>query len=69
MRGNPTLAAGLVVLAVIFVILAVLYAIGAIQLFTSGGVGHHYKHAVILVVLAIASLVGANFARQPATSR
>lgn len=66
MRGNPTLAAGLVVLAVIFMILAVLYALGSLQLLASGP-GHHYKHAVLMVVLAVVSLVGANFARQPAT--
>lgn len=57
----------LVVLAVIFAILAVLYFVGAIQLFTSTGAGGHPKHAIILAVLAIVSLIGANFARrQPA---
>lgn len=66
MRGNPALAAGLVVLAVIFLVLAVLYALGTVQVLTSGP-GHHYKHTVLLVVLAVVSLVGANFARQPAT--
>jgi hypothetical protein len=66
MRGNPALATGLVVLAVIFVILAVLYALGTLQILTSGP-GHHYKHAVLFVILAVVSLVGANFARQPAT--
>jgi hypothetical protein len=61
MKSN-SLAAGLGVLGVVFIILAVLYAIGALQLFTSGP-GNHYKHAILLVVLAVASFVAANFAR------
>jgi hypothetical protein len=62
-----TLPVALVVLAVIFAILAVLYYVGAVQLFTSTGSGGHPKHAILLAVLAIVSLIGANFARrQPA---
>jgi hypothetical protein len=61
MKSN-SMAVGLGVLGVIFIILAVLYAIGALQLFTSGP-GNHYKHAILLVVLAVASFVAANFAR------
>jgi hypothetical protein len=61
MKSN-SLAVGLGVLGVVFIILAVLYAIGALQLFTSGP-GNHYKHAILLVVLAVASFVAANFAR------
>ena len=61
MKSNA-LAAGLVVLGVVFIVLAVLYAIGVLQLFTSGP-GNHYKHAILLIVLAVASFVGANFAR------
>ena len=61
------LPVALVVLAVVFAILAVLYYVGAIQLFTSTGTGGHSKHALVLGVLAVLSLVGANFARrQPA---
>ena len=57
----------LVVLAVIFLILAVLYLVGAIQLFTTTGTGGHWKHSLVLAVLAVLALVGANFARrQPA---
>ncbi|HXN90827.1 MAG TPA: hypothetical protein VN906_05015 [Candidatus Sulfotelmatobacter sp.] len=56
------MAVGLGVLGVVFIILAVLYAIGALQLFTSGP-GNHYKHAILLAVLAVASFVAANFAR------
>jgi len=61
MKSN-SLAVGLGVLGVVFIILAVLYAIGALQLFASGP-GNHYKHAILLVVLAVASFVAANFAR------
>lgn len=58
------MAMALVALAVIFAILAILYAAGALQLFTSTGTGRHKSHAILFGVLAIASLVGANFARQ-----
>lgn len=51
------------VLGVVFIILAVLYALGVLQLFTSSGSGPHYKHAVLLAVLAVASFVAASFAR------
>jgi hypothetical protein len=57
---------GLVALAVIFVILAILYLVGAVQFLTSTGTGGHWKHAVVLAVLAVLCLVGANFARQRA---
>jgi hypothetical protein len=63
MKGN-TLAAGLVVLAVIFLVVAVLYAFGILQILVSNpNASHHYTHAVLFVVLAAASLVAANFAR------
>lgn len=54
----------LVVLAVIFAIIGVLYGIGAIQVFTSTGQGHHTTHLILFLVLAVVTLVGANFARQ-----
>jgi hypothetical protein len=63
MRGNPALALLLLVVAGVCVLLAVLYALGAIQVFASGG-GPHYKHMVLFLVLAVVFLVGANFARQ-----
>ena len=54
----------LVVLAVLFVVLAALYAAGSIQLFvTDTHSQHHYTHAFLFVVLAVASLVAANFTR------
>ena len=55
----------LVVLAVVFAIAAILYALGANPVLASTGV-HHYKHALAAAVLAVACLVGANFARQRA---
>ena len=64
MRSNAV-AVVLGVLGILFVVVAVLYAIGGIlPTFTSSGVeGPHYKHAILFVVLAVASFVGANFAR------
>ncbi len=56
------------VLAVLLVIAAVLYALGTIGWFANPSDVHHYKHAVVLFVLAVLAAVGANFARnRPAT--
>ncbi len=62
MRG-PVL--GLIVLAVIFALIAVLYWVGAIQLFVShAGPGvRHTTHAWLFAILAVLSLVAANFMR------
>jgi hypothetical protein len=55
---------GLVVLAVLFFIVAILYAFGMLQILVSDShASHHYTHAVLFIVLAVASLVAANFAR------
>jgi hypothetical protein len=55
---------GLVVLAVLFFIVAILYALGMLQILVSDShASHHYTHAVLFIVLAVASLVAANFAR------
>ena len=64
MKGN-TSAVALGILGIVFVVIAVLYVIGGIlPTFTSSGIaGPHYKHAVLFAVLAVASFVGANFAR------
>jgi hypothetical protein len=62
MKSN-TFAIGLGVLGLVFVIIAVLYALGVLQLFASTTSGPHYKHAILFVVLAVASFVAANFAR------
>jgi len=62
-KGN-SLAIGLVVLAVVFLVLAGLYYEGVLQIFVSDShAAHHTTHAVLFGVLAIASLIGANFAR------
>jgi hypothetical protein len=62
MKSN-SFAAALGVLGIVFVIVAVLYALGVLQLFASTTSGPHYKHAILFAVLAVASFVGANFAR------
>ena len=68
MRGT-SLAAGLVVLAVVFLVVAVLYAVGVLQILVSDThASHHYTHAVLFVGLAVASLVAANFARPKRTT-
>jgi hypothetical protein len=68
MRGN-SLAAGLVVLAVVFLVVALLYAFGVLQILVSDThASHHYTHAVLFVGLAVASLVAANFARPKRTT-
>jgi uncharacterized membrane protein YraQ (UPF0718 family) len=54
----------LLVLAVVFFVVAGLYAVGVLQFMVSDPhATHHYTHAILFVVLAIASLIGANFAR------
>ena len=63
MKGN-SLAIGLVVLAAVFLLLAGLYYEGVLQIFvTDSHAAHHTTHAILFGVLAIASLIGANFAR------
>jgi hypothetical protein len=62
MKGTPAVA-GLLALAVVLVILAVLYALGIISWTASTSSGPHYKHAAVMLVLALLSGVGANFAR------
>ena len=64
MKGN-SLSMVLVVLAVVFFVVAGLYAVGILQfMVTDSHATHHYTHAVLFVVLAVASLIGANFARR-----
>ena len=65
MKSN-SLAAALGVLGVVFIVIAALYALGVLQIFTSTTSGPHYKHAILFVVLAVASFVAANFARPKA---
>lgn len=55
---------GLVALAVVFLVVAGLYAMGVLQfMVTDPHAAHHYTHAILFGVLAVASLIGANFAR------
>ena len=52
------------VLAVIFLVLAGLYYEGVLQIFVSDPhAAHHTTHAILFGVLALASLIAANFAR------
>lgn len=63
MKGN-TLSIALVALAVVFVIVAGLYFFGVLQIAVSDPhASRHTTHAILFVVLAVASLVAANFAR------
>jgi hypothetical protein len=67
-KGN-SLAIALVVLAVVFVIVAGLYYEGVLQiLVTDPHAAHHTTHAILFIVLAVASLVAANFARTKKTA-
>jgi len=62
-RSTP-LAALFVVLAVVFVVVGVLYAFGVLQIaVTDPHSPHHYTHAILFAVLAVASLIAANFVR------
>ena len=63
MRGNAALAGGLIILAVIFVGLAIFYYTQKTDFLASGRPAHQWKHAVVFTVLAVISLVAANFAR------
>ena len=62
MKSTP-IAVGFGILSAVFLVVAVLYALGALQLFASTSTGPHYKHAILFVVLAVASLIAANFTR------
>jgi hypothetical protein len=70
MKGSQPLALGLVVLAVIFAIAAVFF-FTVKTTFLAGGAHPelHWKHAVVFTVLAVLSLVAANFARPKAAAR
>jgi hypothetical protein len=58
------LAVLFVVLAVVFLIVGALYALGVLQIAVSDpNSPHHYTHAILFAVLAVASLIAANFTR------
>ena len=67
MKSNSA-AVALGALGVVFIIVAILYALGVLQLFASTTSGPHFKHAILFAVLAVASFVGANFARPKAAA-
>ena len=68
MTRSSSLAVALGVLGAVFIVIAALYAVGVLQIATSSATGPHYKHAILFAVLAVASLVGANFARPKAAT-
>ncbi len=64
MKSN-SLALGFVILAVVFFVIGVLYYLGVLQIAVSDPhAAHHTTHAILFSVLAIASLIAANFARE-----
>jgi len=65
---SSSLAVALGVLGAVFILVAALYAVGVLQIATSSATGPHYKHAILFAVLAVASFVGANFARPKAAT-
>jgi len=65
---SSSLAVALGVLGAVFIVIAALYAVGVLQIATSSATGPHYKHAILFAVLAVASFVGANFARPKAAT-
>ena len=68
MTRSSSLAVALGVLGAVFIVVAALYAVGVLQIATSSAAGPHYKHAILFAVLAVASFVGANFARPKAAT-
>jgi ABC-type thiamin/hydroxymethylpyrimidine transport system permease subunit len=62
-KGN-SLAVGLLVLAAVFLIVSGLYYEGVLQFMVNDPhAAHHPTHAILFGVLAVASLIAANFAR------
>ena len=53
-----------VIAAIACLVIAVLYAFGVLQIFVSDPHSpHHYTHTILFAVLAVASLIAANFTR------
>jgi len=67
MKGNPPLAVGLIVLAIVFAGFSVFYFTTKTSLL-AGDAAIHYKHAIVFAVLAVLALVAANFARRGTAS-
>ncbi|MBO0683935.1 MAG: hypothetical protein J2P45_12310 [Candidatus Dormibacteraeota bacterium] len=64
---SPALSLALVAVAVICVILAVLYFMGTINFLSTHASGRHTTHTIVLGVVAVVALIGANFARPKKT--
>ena len=63
MRSTPV-AVFFVIVAILCVVLAILYAFGILQIaVTDPHATHHYTHTILFGVLAVASLIAANFTR------
>ena len=63
MRSTPV-SILFVVVAILCFVIAALYAFGVLQIFVSDPhAAHHYTHTILFVVLAVASLIAANFTR------
>lgn len=52
-------------LAAVFFILGLLYGMGTIQFLTHSGAGHHYKHLILLWILALLCMIWARFQKAP----
>lgn len=52
-------------LALVFFVLGILYATGTLQLFTHEASPHHWKHTIVLWILALLCLIWARFQRAP----
>jgi hypothetical protein len=52
-------------LGLLCIVIAVLYALGILQILAATS-GPHYKHAILFVVLAVASFIAFNFVRPKA---
>jgi hypothetical protein len=68
MRGSRPLTPALLALAVIFAVAAVFYFTQKTSFLASGRPALHYKHAILFTVLALLSVVAANFARPKSTA-
>jgi len=69
-KGSRPLALGLVLLAVIFAVASIFF-FTVKTTFLAGGAhpAIHSKHAIVFAVLAVLSLIAANFARPKAAVR
>ena len=62
MKGNSALAAGFVLLAVIFAAAAIFFFVVRTN-FLANSTAVHYKHGIVFTALFLLALVAANFVR------